>query len=64
MESVVLLTKLIGILTPLVQSIVVCVALRLISYKKLRKGATRSYCTQEARRNRQIISYMGYGVRV
>ena len=65
-ESVALLTKQIGISTPLVLSIVVCVARRLISYREeplaciILKKIARSYCTRE---NCQIVSYMGFGVR-
>ena len=59
-ESVVLLTKLIVDLNPLVLSIIVCVALRLISYKNalldriaqdippdciVQKSIARLYCT-------------------
>ena len=50
-ESVVLLTKQIGIVTPLILSIVVCVALRLISYRRelpdciVQVIESDSYCT-------------------
>ena len=68
MESVAVLTKEIGILTPLVLSIVVWVAPRLISYKQDRNQpqdriihvkTVRSYRTRE---EHQIILYMGFGV--
>ena len=60
-----LLTKSIGIVTPLILSIVVAVAPRLISYKEesrdhiVRERAGRSYHT---RKNWEIISYMGFDV--
>ena len=53
-ESVALLTKSIGILTPLVLSIVVVVAPRLISYKN---AYARSYRTQDNRCRHEIESY-------
>ena len=62
-ESVVLLTKSIGIWTPLVLSIVVVVALRLISYKARRKEPSDRIVQEPPARSRQIVSYMGYGVR-
>ena len=49
-----LLTKSIGIVTPLVLSIVVMVALRLILYKN---AETRSYCTQVLRHKHEIALY-------
>ena len=54
MESVVLLTKSIGIVTPLVPSIVVVVAPRLISY---RITETRSYRTHDGCHQHEIVSY-------
>ena len=53
-ESVALLTKLIGILTPLVLSIVVVVAPRLISYKN---AYARSYRTIDNHYRHKIESY-------
>ena len=49
-----LLTKSIGIVTPLVLSIVVVVAPRLISYKIAK---TRSYRTCDSRHKHEIVSY-------
>ena len=54
MESVALLTKPIGIVTPLVLSIVVVVAPRLISYKVIE---ARSYRTRNGRHKHEIVSY-------
>ena len=54
MESVVLLTKSIGSVTPPVPSIVVVVAPRLISY---RTAETRSYRTHDSRHQHEIVSY-------
>ena len=65
-ESVALLTKSIGIVTPLMLSIIVAVAPRLISYREgprdhiVHETVARSYCT---RNSCQIVSYMGFGVR-
>ena len=62
-ESVALLTKLIGIVTPLVLSIVVMVALRLISYNSqlsdciVHQINARSY---HAGNQGEILSYMGF----
>ena len=62
-ESVALLTKLIGIITPLVLSIVVVVAPRLISYNSqsldciVHQINTRSYRTEN---QGKILSYMGF----
>ena len=53
-ESVALLTKSIGIVTPLVLSIVVAVAPRLISYKVTE---TRLYRTQDTRHKHKIVLY-------
>ena len=59
----VLLTKSIGIVTPHILSIVVIVALRLISYKSksadpiVQESAIRSHRTQASY---QIVSYMGF----
>ena len=53
-ESVALLTKVIGIVTPLILSIVVVVALRLISYRSqlqdhiVQRLAARSYRTRDS----------------
>ena len=53
-----LLTKSIGIVTPLILSIVVVVALRLISYKKLYSPQARDHIVQRDRRNNhKIVSY-------
>ena len=52
-----------GIITPQILSIVVCVALRLISYTRtqsdhiMHRKRTRLYCTRE---QDQIILYMGF----
>ena len=68
-ESVVLLTKEMRILTPLVLGIVVCVARRLILYKRnqnelldriVQSESTRLYCTKQLH---EIVSYMGFRVR-
>ena len=65
-ESMALLTKLIGIVTPLILSIVVCVALRLISYME---GPTARIVPRELARlyhttkDHKIISYKGFSVR-
>ena len=56
MEPVALLTKAIWISTPLVLGIVVCVARRLILYKKQRKGPSDRIVH---RSQRKIVSYMG-----
>ena len=63
----VLLTKLMRIITPLILSIVVCVALRLISYVKrlpshIVLGKGLSDCIIQGKAT-QIVSYMGFGVR-
>ena len=61
-----LLTKQIGIVTPLILSIVVCVALRLISYRRelpdciIQVIESDSYCTGYRVR---FVLYMGFGVR-
>ena len=57
MESVALLTKSIGIVTPLVLSIIVVVALRLISYR----SRPQDHIVQESQT--RFVSYMGFGVR-
>ena len=54
MESVALLTKSIGIVTPQVLSIVVIVAPRLISYRIIE---ARSYRTHDGRYQHEIVSY-------
>ena len=63
MESVALLTKEIEISTPLVLGIVVCVALRLISYKVAQSKPPDCIIHKTPQMSRQIISYMGYGGR-
>ena len=66
LESVALLTMAIGILNPLIPSIVVVVAPRLISYKNqpqdciVQRSTVRSYRTRAQARS---ISYMGFEVR-
>ena len=57
MESMALMTKSIGIVTPLVLSIVVAVAPRLISYRSQGMRSHRSHTSW------QIVSYMGFNVR-
>ena len=70
-ESVALLTKSIGIVTPLILSIVVVVAPRLISYKSwsedhiVHQSVSRSYCTwasvkggKRAKRKRGSLMYL------
>ena len=65
LESVALLTKSTGIWTPLILSIVVAVAPRLISYRKeprdhiVQERPGRLYRTQT---KLEIVSYMGFGV--
>ena len=59
MESMVLLTKPMGIVTPQVLSIVVIVAPRLISYRTIK---TRSYRTSNGRRRLEIVSYKIYKI--
>ena len=61
MESVVLLTKEIWISTPLVLSIVVCVARRLISYKVVQSKSSDRIVHETPSTSREIVSYMGYG---
>ena len=61
MESVVLLTKEIGISTPLVLGIVVCVAQRLISYKTESLKPADRIVHETPPVSRKILSYMGYG---
>ena len=56
-ESVALLTKLMGIVTPLVLSIVVVVALRLISYTEHHKSDIRLYRTMKVQPKNEIILY-------
>ena len=63
MESVALLTKEIWISTPLVLGIVVCVALRLISYKVAQLKPPDRIVHETPQTTRQIVSYMGYGER-
>ena len=60
-EFVALLTKSMGIVTPLILSILVCVALRLILYieKVARSYRTRKSCLKGC----QIVLYKGFGVR-
>ena len=63
MESMALLTKEIGISTPLVLGIVVCVALRLISYKASQSKPPDRIVHETPQVSRQIVSYMGYSER-
>ena len=63
MESVVLLTKEIGISTPLVLGIVVYVAPRLISYKVSRSKPPDRIVHEMPQTSRQIVLYMGYSER-
>ena len=66
MESMALLTKSIGIITPLILSIIVCVALRLISYMEeptariIPRELARLYRTTK---DHKIVLYKGFGVR-